>query len=296
MLKSMTAYSRVLSVIPLGRFVLELQSVNRKFLEVNTVLPRSLACFDSEIKKWIANKVHRGQVNVRLSVAFNQAASGAVRPNLALAAQLKSSWDQIADHLGVERSSFSLDLLVREEGLLLYDEELQDADAIKEALEELVSKALDQLMEMKGREGLSLKDDIEQRLEKLKNSIDLIAQKAPNAICKYKTKLLQKVQETMSAVSISDGDERILKEVCLFADKVDIAEEITRFHSHLAQFKQILAQSSESVGKTIEFLVQELNREANTIGSKSADLDISGHVIKIKTELERIREQIQNVE
>lgn len=296
MLKSMTAYSRSISVGPLGRFVVELQSVNRKFLEVNTYLPKTLLRFDADIKKWIGQQVLRGQINVRLSATFDQVKAAVVKPNLPLAAQLKSSWDQIAKHLGISPAEFSLGLISSQEGLLEYEEELDCEGEVKEALCALFSRALEQLAEMKLREGAALQADISQRLESLKRAIDIIEAKAPESVKKYREKLQQKLQEALAGLAISDNDERLLKEVCLFADKVDVAEEITRFNSHLGQFRVLLDDARHGVGKTLEFLVQELNREVNTIGSKSADVEIARLVIDIKAELERIREQIQNVE
>ncbi len=296
MLKSMTAYSRSILVVPLGRFVVELQSVNRKFLEINTFLPKLLIRFDGAIKKWIGEKVLRGQVNVRLSVAFNQGTSSIVVPNLPLVIQLKSAWDQIADALEIPAGQFSLSLLAEEEGILTHEDEIQDEELIKDALKSLFLQALDQLLQMKLREGEALQSDILQRLDKLKAAIGRITEKAPDAVQKYKEKLLLKMQEVLKAVSVNENDERLMKEICLFADKVDIAEEITRFNSHLAQFNEMINSQQEGLGKTLEFLVQELNREINTIGSKSADVEIARLVIDVKAELERIREQIQNVE
>jgi len=292
----MTAYSRSVLIVPLGRFVVELQSVNRKFLEVNTFLPRALIRFDGDIKKWVGQAVHRGLVNVRVNVAFDQVASTMVVPNLPLAAQLKDAWSQIAQHVGLPDTQLSLSLLSKEEGILLYDEELQDEEQIREALSTVTTQALAQLVQMKIREGAALQADILQRLQILKSAIDTITQRAPDAVKKYREKLLIKLQESLLQLPLSENDERLMKEVCLFADKVDIAEEITRFNSHLQQFHLILNKDQEGVGKTLEFLVQELNRETNTIGAKASDPEIARLVIEIKSELERIREQIQNVE
>lgn len=296
MLKSMTAYSRSILVVPQGRFVVELQSVNRKFLEVNTFLPKSLIRFDSDIKKWIGQKVHRGQINARVSVVFDQVESTKVKPNIALARQIKAAWEQIADQLALPVSQFSLEMLQGEEGLLLYEEELQSDEPIKESLNLLFAQALAQLVDMKTREGQALQDDISLRLSKLKGLIDVISHKAPVAVKKYREKLHQKMQDALLALTIREDDERLMKEVYLFADKADIAEEITRFMSHLSQLNLMLCCEEEGMGKTIEFLIQELNREINTIGSKSSDAEIAGLVIEVKRELERIREQLQNVE
>lgn len=296
MLKSMTAYSRSILTHSFGRFNLEIQSINRKFLEINTLLPKALVRFDSEIKKQISEKIHRGQINVRLDVAFDQGAAIQVVPNLTLATQLKSAWDQIATHIGIANAEFPLSLLSQEKGILTLEEDIQDEEQIKKVLQNLIGEGIVQLLEMKNREGQALQADIVKRLDQLQQLIDAIERKAPDAIQKYKDKLFKKIQEVIEKSSLMETDERLLKEICLFAEKVDIAEEITRFNSHLMQFRYVLDSNQQAVGKTLEFIVQELNREINTIGSKSADAAIAHYVIDAKTELERIREQIQNVE
>lgn len=292
----MTAYSRSVLTTSLGRFVVELQSVNRKHLEINTFLPKTLYCFDSDIKKWVAHVVRRGQVNIRVSAAFEQQSAAIVKPNLCLAAQLKASWDEIASHLQLTPSPFPLQLLAEEEGILFYEDVLQDEELVRESLSSLFAQALNQLVAMKLKEGEALHNDIATRLSRLKVFIDKIVHKAPDAIKKFREKLAAKLHEALAAWAPTENDDRLIREVCLFADKVDIAEEITRFNSHLDQFGQVLDSDEEGVGKTLEFILQELNREANTIGSKSADVEISRLIIEIKSELERIREQIQNVE
>lgn len=296
MLKSMTAYSRSVMATPLGRFVVELQSVNRKHLEISTHLPKSLVRFDSDIKKWVAQVVYRGQVNVRLSVAFDEAVSTVVKPNLLLASQFKSAWDEIAETLQVPLDQFNLQLLAGEEGLFFYEDAVQHDEQVREVLRALFDQALDGLVLMKRTEGEALQVDISQRLHNLENIIIQVGQKAPSAPGKYREKLMIKLQEVLATPINQEHDERLLKEVFLFADKIDITEEITRFHSHLNQFNLMMETDQKGIGKTLEFILQELNREINTVGSKSADVEISRLVIEIKGELGRIHEQIQNVE
>lgn len=295
MLKSMTAYGRACIVSSIGRFVVEIQSVNRKHLEVNTFLPKELLRFDADIKKWIAAKVGRGQINVKLSATFDRVSPLVVTPNIALAKQIKAAWDAIALelHLPPEKG-FALSMLSDESELLLYDEDIYDEGVYRKALNEVVSDALTQLMTMKLREGAALYEDISGRFDKIVPLIQGIAIKAPTATERFRQRLLERLKE-VSEGNI-ENEERLLREVCVYAEKIDIAEELTRFDSHLKQVAILLESDAQAIGKTLEFLVQELNREINTISSKSSDVDVSHWTVHIKTELERIREQIQNIE
>lgn len=292
----MTAYGRSVLATSVGRFVIELHSVNRKFLEISTYLPKSLIRFDSKIKKWIAEKVSRGQVNVRIGFVPNDGAISAIIPNIVLAKQIKAAWDQIAVELKLPIETFPLSLLAAEEGIIQQKEELADEQQVLSQLHHALLEALKQLIQMKSCEGQALFTDLETRLKLLKISIDFIENLSPESVVKYREKLKLKIEEMLPAAMSLDGDDRLLKEVCFFAEKVDVAEEITRFNSHIQQFFTVMQRQEGGHGKTLEFIIQELFREANTIGSKSADHAITKVVIEIKTELERMREQIQNVE
>lgn len=295
MLKSMTAYGRACSISPIGHFVVEIQSVNRKHLEINTFLPKELLRFDADVKKWIAAQVGRGQVNVKISVTFDRESPLVVTPNIALAKQIKSAWDAIALELQLpSEKGFTLSMLSETSGLLLYEEDVQDEEVYRNALHQAVLEALEKLMSMKLREGEILHKDIATRFDKMAPMIKEIAIKAPGATERFRQRLLERLEEVMSGNI--EHEERLLREVCVYAEKVDIAEELTRFDSHLQQVSALLQSDGQAIGKTLEFLVQELNREINTISSKSADMDVARLVVDIKSELERIREQIQNIE
>lgn len=295
MLKSMTAYGRSCVISSLGRFSVEMQSVNRKHLEIQTTLPNEFLRFDSDVKKWISAVVGRGQVNVKIHVYFEEKGPLNVLPNLALAAQIQKAWHELAASLNIAIDDKGLiNVLARTEGIMLFDEDLNDEEAYKELLHRAVDEALQQLSVMKNKEGKALYEDISGRLNTLSRLIKQIAEKAPGATTRYREKLKKSLEEVFEA-SI-ENEERLLREVCVFADKIDIAEELTRFDSHLVQMDHLLKSENQAVGKTLEFLIQELNREINTIGSKSSDADVSRWVIEVKTELERIREQIQNIE
>lgn len=295
MLRSMTAYSRASLTTSLGHFTAEIQSVNRKHLEVNAFLPKELLRFDSEIKKMLNDLVSRGQINLKIFATFDQQAPVVVIPNLPLVRQMKAAWDQIAKELNLDAArGFTLEMLADQEDVLLYEENLQDEELYRVAIKNVVELALKDLIAMKIREGVALQQDISLRLNNLRRCIGLIADKTPGATQKYRQKLIERLEELLSGCV--ENEERILREVAVFAEKIDISEEVTRFQSHLDQINALLEGSASSVGKTLEFFLQELNREANTVGSKSSDVEISRLVIEIKSELEKIREQIQNVE
>jgi uncharacterized protein (TIGR00255 family) len=295
MLKSMTAYGRGCLVSSLGRFVAELHSVNRKHLEINTYLPKEFLRYDGEIKKWISAKVGRGQINAKITVSFAQSSPIVITPNMAMVRQIKDAWDFIAKELAVSFSEETfLTVLSKESGILIYDEEILDERLYRDALHEIVIQALEQLFSMKLSEGRVLYEEISMRFSKLSQLIKNIADKAPGATQRYRQRLLERLEELLGK-SI-ENEERILREIGIYAERIDIAEELTRFESHLLQANELIHDKEQSVGKPLEFLLQELNREINTIGSKSSDVEVARLVIEIKSELERIREQIQNIE
>lgn len=288
----MTAYGRASLTSQIGRLSVEIQSVNRKHLEINIVCPGRLNKYDAEIKKWISAAVARGQINIRINVVNQETSPVSVAPNLPLARQVFAAWNEIANDLN---QHFELaTLFAAQPDLLIYEEQSVDEEQFIAALKEVFDKALKQLTSMKMAEGKALFKDISARLQGMEPLIRFIAERAPGATERYRQKLMERVKEVAGAGE--ETDERVVREVCLYAEKVDIAEEVTRFQSHLVQAEQLLASDSQSVGKTLEFILQELNREINTIGAKSSDIEVSRSVITIKTELERIREQIQNVE
>jgi uncharacterized protein (TIGR00255 family) len=294
MLKSMTAYGRASLNTKVGHFVVEIQSVNRKFLEVNVFLPRELNQFDIELKKWLMPYLARGQVTVKVNVTFEGAVPFIVRPNLPLARQLKDAWDEITKELKLDVEEFRLSLLEHADGLLSYEENLAEEENYREALKQTLEVALRGFLQMKTQEGAVLQADISQRLEKMRQALQIIELKMPFATKKYRDKLVARLNEIVPGHI--ENEERILREIALFAEKIDITEELTRFNCHLSHFDELIQSEALSVGKTMEFVLQELNREINTISSKSSDLEIARAVIDIKSELERIREQIQNIE
>lgn len=294
MLKSMTAFGRASFQNEMGQFTIEIQSVNRKFLEINVQLPRELSYFDVEIKKWLQSFILRGQVSVKVMASFEGKSPFIVVPNLALAKQIKEAWSTIAKQLELDQGVIDLKLLSQSEDILLFEENRHEEENYRQVLKQVLDQAVTRFMQMKSLEGAVLQSDILARSEKIRHAIAIIEERTPYATKKYREKLMGRLEELLP--EHVENEERILREVALFAEKIDIAEEITRFSCHLIRFEEVVQGADSSVGKTLEFILQELGREVNTIGSKSSDIEIARLVIDIKSELERIREQIQNIE
>lgn len=293
-MRSMTAYGRAAVATRIGLVAFEIQSVNRKFLEINTALPKELLRYEIDVKKWIGQQVSRGQVNIKLSIDYEESFPLIVKPNLPLARQLKAAWDQIADDLGFRKEeSVRLDLF-KEEDLLNVELDIKDEKAYREAIKEALDCALKSFLKMKTDEGHVLRQDILDRLSRLKECIDDIAKCGSKATEKYSEKLKARLTEVLS--NSIDTEPRILQEVAIFAEKIDIAEELTRFACHLKHFEEVALSNTGGIGKTLEFILQELGREINTIGSKASDIAIARRVVDIKSGLEQIKEQIQNIE
>jgi uncharacterized protein (TIGR00255 family) len=296
-IKSMTAFGRSYLNSEAGSFTVEIQSLNRRYLEINLSLPRSLTRYEMEVRKLLESKIYRGQLNVSVFWRDEKKCVEKLIPNLELAKAVKVAWELIAKEVQLP-FEFSLELLAREKDILIYEENVSQDETLLNNLKLAVDQALNALLEMRIKEGSVLAEDLKKRFFFLQTSIDLIAENASSSVSRYRQKLTQKLQELFDGNM--DHEDKILREIAIFADRVDITEEIVRFRSHLLQCFHILQfdmdRTYEAPGKKLEFLLQELNREANTIGAKAPDLIISQEVIKIKSESEKLREQIHNIE
>lgn len=295
MLRSMTAYVYHSFSLSFGVLVIELQSVNRKHLEVNASLSRELVPLEGEFKKKIAEKVTRGAISLRMYLQMEKVSPLTITPNLPLAKELQKAWQKIARELEIpEARGFDLSFLKEQEGLFSFENVLCENEKFCTEIFGALDKVLKDFVAMKVVEGKALANDIAGRIEGLKVYIAKIAEKMPDASNRLREKLLERLEALVPGMV--ENEERILREVCVYAEKVDVTEEVTRFHSHIAQFEAMLASEQNCHGKKMEFLLQELLREANTIASKSSDVEVSYAVVEIKSELEKIREQLQNIE
>jgi uncharacterized protein (TIGR00255 family) len=291
MLASMTGFGRAVTDTSLGKLVAEIQSVNRKYLEIFVSLPKEFTRFEPEVRSWISERVARGQVSVRLSVISSSDATVALLPDVKTLGSLKKGWEKIAKGLGYDPKAIDLSFL------LLHSPIQQKLSFAKDSdlglIETCLKAAIDGLVEMKLKEGKSLGADIKKRLAILKKHVTAIEALAPDASRRMQKNLAEKVKALEASPEL---DERLAREVAIFAERVDISEEMTRLESHFGQFMGMLQTKKEPVGRKMDFLIQEMGREVNTIGSKSSDAKITHLVVEMKSELEKIREQTQNIE
>lgn len=275
------------------RFVVEASSVNRKQPEVALSLPRFLEGFEPGLKKLVASRISRGRVMVKVQAEFSESeAPFAPRIQEGVARAYFERASEIQKDLGVE-SSLSMDALLRLPGVVEPVEPALELEAMRPNLELAVSDAIAQLALSREMEGASLAGELEFRIANLAQFLNGVVERAPKVLENYRESLRERIR--LLGVEVEMDDERLLKEVVVFADRSDISEEIGRLRSHFLQFQTYLA-SDQPVGRALDFLAQEMNREINTIGSKANDSRISQEVVAMKTELERFREQAQNIE
>lgn len=296
MLKSMTAFGRGVIEKKIGRFVVEIHSLNRRYLEVSIDLPKEFAVFESAVREAVIGRIGRGKVNVKVFGDYGSEVPFQLTPNVSMIRELRRGWSEICDLAGLEPDSdgFKDLLLKHSDELLVRHEGWADEEEAKKTLLEAVNAALDPFTQVKITEGKALEADILSRLKFLDGLVQEIEGRSNASKGRVETVLRERLEEALPGSL--ENEERLLREVVLYAAKMDVSEEITRLKSHFSQFGDDIRQANEPIGKKLDFLIQEINREMNTIGSKAVDLDITRHVIEGKGEIEKIREQVQNVE
>lgn len=288
MIKSMTACGRGIQEKGGDHVVVEVQTVNRRHLDISVHLPRTLSFFDTAIRSAVAKRISRGQVTIRVSAQFQGSAPYKVIPNLALADEIKEAWDILGKRLNTE--GFKEEFLIHTPDILSV--EFQAEEEVETLILNALNKALDEMDLMKEKEGKAIAKDFRERLDFISDELELLKTESVGSKTIWQEKIEARLKEIMKGEEL---DERVHKELLLMADKYDVTEEIVRFGSHIEQFKTFLSTKG-AYGKTIEFLLQEMGREINTIGSKSQEARMTKHVISVKAELEKLREQVQNVE
>jgi uncharacterized protein (TIGR00255 family) len=293
-MKSMTGYGWGDAVQDGFKVTVELSSVNRKQSEISVNLPRELEVLEAQIRDEINRRIARGRVTARVTLHTGEKKdAGTVRINTVLAEAYVKRLRALSRELKLT-GDVTLDHLLRAPGVLESDEDVPDAEDFWPAVEKALKPALEMLVTMREKEGAHLRTDLIKRVDTMRKSAIRVQKRAPQVQVRYRKQLLERIENAgLEAVKIEE--ERILKEVIFFADRSDISEEITRLQSHFKQFDDCV-NSREPVGRTLDFLAQEMNREINTIGSKANDELISREVVVLKTELEKFREQAQNVE
>ena len=293
MIKSMTGYGRSEAIVGGKRIIVEIKSLNHRFLEVSLRLPNALSALELELKKQINARFSRGkiEVGIRMDTSVSPEKGAGLDLNLpllknyySLLCRMKEELN-LPDEIGLAVLSSFRDIFVAQED--------DDLEAIGPMLDVLLEEAVAMLMVMRAREGETLLQDLRSRITLVEQAVEAIQSRVPQVLKAYEKRLIGRIKELIGDMEFDPA--RLMQEVAIMADKSDITEEIVRLRSHIDQFVGLL-KSDEAVGRKIDFLIQEMGREINTIGSKSNDAEISMGVIEIKSELARIREQVQNLE
>lgn len=292
MIASMTGYGRAEAVAGGRSIAVEIRSVNSRYFEYSSRLPRGCAFLDDKLKKQLSAAISRGKVELNLTLQTLEAADTVVEVNEALAASYRQALAKISETLELPLGATAADIARFPDVLCVRRAQL-DEEQLWQDVQAVCAAALDNFLSMRRVEGERLRQDVLGRLETIETLTGEIEQRSAGRVQAYTDKLYARLQELLGDRSIEES--RLVTEAAIFADKTAIDEETVRLRSHIAQYREILGLS-QAVGRKLDFLTQELNREANTIGSKAQDLDITRRVVDIKAEIEKIREQIQNIE
>lgn len=292
MIKSMTGFGRGESSDEIHNFNVEIRSVNHRYNDIIIKMPKHINYLEEKVKESIKKKISRGRIEVYINLEYIDESAIEVKVDMPLARAYKNVLDDLIDRLGM-LDDVKLSHILNFSDVVKTERKELDEDKIWGCLNLAVEEALNNLINMRIKEGLALKSDLETQLDIMYDIIEKIEERSPLVVKDYKEKLELRIKEILNVDYIDE--ERLAYEVAFFADKSDINEEVIRFKSHIKQFRESL-EDKEPVGRKLDFLIQEMNREINTIGSKANDLVISNHVVTIKSQLEKIREQVQNIE
>lgn len=292
MLKSMTGYGRVKEENAYREILVEVRSVNHRYLDLNIKVPRIYGFLEDAVKKQASAVLARGKVDLYVSVRAKEGSDLKITPNMPVIDGYMAALQAVAARYGMEQSVTPQQLLQMPDAIAV-DKEEADAEVLTAEVLEVLKKALDEHSAMRDREGKKLCEDIAYRAGLIRTYVYFVEQRSPVSVEEYRQRIAVRMEELLDGSELAQ--QRILNEAAIFADKVSVTEEIVRLRSHLAQLESML-QSPIAVGRKLDFLVQELNRETNTIGSKANDYEIAKTVVEMKAEIEKIREQIQNLE
>ncbi len=292
MIKSMTGYGRFEGVIEGRRMVFEIKSVNHRFFELQCRLPRGCGFLEESIKELLAGYVTRGKTDVYISVEADDSVAADVRINHSLAAGYVRALQELCEKYDL-KNDISVSEISKYTDIFTVSKPPENEEQLSRIVKEAGKKALESFVAMREREGEKLKNDVLERGRHIIAIVEEIEERSPQTVEEYRNKLYERLKEVLGDTTVDP--QRMLTEAAIFADKTAVAEETVRLRSHFAQLEEMLSKS-EAVGRKLDFIVQEMNREANTIGSKVCDAELAHKVVDIKAELEKIREQIQNIE
>ena len=292
MIKSMTGFGRAEVLTPERKITVEIRSVNHRYLDMNIKMPKKLGFFEAEIRSLLKSYMQRGKVDVFITYEDYTLNNAALKYNKELAREYLGYLKQMSEEFGLE-NDIRVSTLSRYPDVFQMEEQSVDEDKLWSYLEGPIRDACAKFVASREREGENLKEDLLSKLQNLDEKVALVEKRSPEVVNAYREKIEAKVHELLDDSQIDDA--RIAAEVVLFADKICNDEETVRLRSHIEGMSRILRES-EGIGRKLDFMAQEMNREANTILSKSNDLTVSNIAIELKTEIEKIREQIQNIE
>ena len=292
MIKSMTGYGSGAAIAEGKAFTVEVRCVNHRYSDFNIKCPRVYAFAEDELKKLAGKTISRGKADIFVTVENKETRGGVVKPDIELARGYFEGLKALSQELGIE-CRVSAETFLRVPDVFLVDRAEDDNDAILAAILEAATAALQSFDAMRATEGERLYADMSERLDVITKLTEEIETRAPGIVDEYRERIEARMKQIMEDIPYDES--RLLSEVAIFSDRVNVNEEIVRLKSHISQMRKML-KSSEPVGRKLDFLIQEMNRETNTVGSKSNDLETARMVIDIKAEIEKLREQCQNVE
>ncbi len=292
MIKSMTGYGSAKGTSDKLGITVELRSVNNRFLDCSVRIPRVYTCLEDAIKARVQKSISRGKVDVTVTIDASAADDTVIAVNAPVADAYMAALRELAQRYGIEPDVTAVNLS-RMQDVLTVTRRETDMERLGADLDEILCRALEDFNAMRAREGRRLHDDIAARADETERLVGLAEERSPQTVREYRERLEARLREILEDRSVDET--RLVTEAAIFADKTAVAEETVRLHSHIAQLRELI-ESDEPVGRKLDFLVQEFNREANTIGSKGNDLQMARIVVDLKSEIEKIREQIQNVE
>lgn len=291
-MKSMTGFGRAKLEINNRIYLAEIKSVNHKYTDISIKLPRTLSYLEEDIKKKIASSISRGKIDIFVTYENYSSQGKQIIINNDLAKLYIEEFKKIAEENNLKMEDIPVTEITKLPDVLSL-KTVEDEDVIKQEVLEVVDSAIEHFVQMRETEGNKIKEDLISRIEKINEKVSKISQCSTGLIDEYVVKLNERIKEILKTNVIDES--RLALETVIYADKCSVEEEITRLNSHILQFKKLIEEQG-AIGKKIDFLIQEMNRETNTMGAKSASLEITNLVIDIKTILEDIREQIQNIE
>lgn len=291
-MKSMTGYGGAKSAEGAYKLSVEVKSVNNRYLDASVRLPRSFLFAEDAVKSAVQEHISRGKVDVFINFEAEAGENVAVSANVPLAASYKAAVDKVGDTLGIRTEVTAYELCRLQDVLTLEKKDIDKDEALKSLLS-TAQFALSDFDAMREREGQKMFDDISSRLVTIENRVSFIEERAPQTVAEYRERLTKKMLEILDGAQVDEN--RILTEAAIYADHIATDEETVRLRSHISQMRSLIA-AKEPIGRKLDFLVQELNRETNTIGSKCNDTEVTCAVLDMKSEIEKIREQVQNIE